>query len=186
MAANDYFDKLNNPVARRQTFIGIRKAPRSAVQSFTTSCSFLVTTKIRNRIVLRPERIPFPPWRNARVIFQPIALRFTTPGARSGRRHGAGICQQCLRRSGQRHQYHCRRNQVQDSEFNASNRSIPTPNSIGEFRVDSGGSLPTMPPYPGGINLGADIGRWTVNLPCRCGFAEIMMAAARGVVRRAA
>lgn len=42
-------------------------------------------------------------------------------------------------------------NQVQDSEFNASNRSIPTPDSIGEFRVDSGVLPASYGRYSGGI-----------------------------------
>jgi hypothetical protein len=42
-------------------------------------------------------------------------------------------------------------NQVQDSEFNASNRSIPTPDSIGEFRVDSGVLTANYGRYSGGI-----------------------------------
>lgn len=42
-------------------------------------------------------------------------------------------------------------NQLQDSEFNASNRSIPTPDSIGEFRVDSGVLTANYGRYSGGI-----------------------------------
>ncbi|MDT7815727.1 MAG: hypothetical protein QOJ42_5643, partial [Acidobacteriaceae bacterium] len=42
-------------------------------------------------------------------------------------------------------------NQVQDSEFNASNRAIPTPDSIGEFRVDSGVLTADYGRYSGGI-----------------------------------
>ncbi len=42
-------------------------------------------------------------------------------------------------------------NQVQDSEFNASNRSIPTPDSIGEFRVDSGMLTANYGRYSGGV-----------------------------------
>ncbi|HEY1580682.1 MAG TPA: carboxypeptidase-like regulatory domain-containing protein [Terracidiphilus sp.] len=42
-------------------------------------------------------------------------------------------------------------NQVQDSEFNASNRSIPTPDSIGEFRVDSGVLTANYGRYSGGV-----------------------------------
>ena len=42
-------------------------------------------------------------------------------------------------------------NQVQDAEFNASNRSIPTPDSIGEFRVDSGVLTANYGRYSGGI-----------------------------------
>jgi hypothetical protein len=42
-------------------------------------------------------------------------------------------------------------NQVQDAEFNASNRSIPTPDSIGEFRVESGVLTADYGRYSGGI-----------------------------------
>ncbi len=42
-------------------------------------------------------------------------------------------------------------NQVQDSEFNSSNRSIPTPDSIGEFRVETGTLTADKGRYSGGI-----------------------------------
>ena len=42
-------------------------------------------------------------------------------------------------------------NQVQESEFNANNRAIPTPDSIGEFRVDSGALTAEYGRYSGGI-----------------------------------
>lgn len=42
-------------------------------------------------------------------------------------------------------------NQVQDAEFNASNRSIPTPDSIGEFRVESGVLTADNGRYSGGV-----------------------------------
>ena len=42
-------------------------------------------------------------------------------------------------------------NQVQDSEFNAVNRAIPTPDSIGEFRVESGVLTADHGRYSGGI-----------------------------------
>src|SRR5580658_8046248 len=42
-------------------------------------------------------------------------------------------------------------NQVQDSEFNATNRAIPTPDSIGEFRVESGVLTADHGRYSGGV-----------------------------------
>jgi hypothetical protein len=42
-------------------------------------------------------------------------------------------------------------NQVQDSEFNATNRAIPTPDSIGEFRVESGVLTADRGRYSGGV-----------------------------------
>ncbi len=42
-------------------------------------------------------------------------------------------------------------NQVQEAEFNASNRAIPTPDSIGEFRVDTGALTANYGRYSGGI-----------------------------------
>lgn len=42
-------------------------------------------------------------------------------------------------------------NQIQDSEFNAVNRAIPTPDSIGEFRVESGVLTADHGRYSGGI-----------------------------------
>src|ERR1051325_4389680 len=42
-------------------------------------------------------------------------------------------------------------NQVQDSEFNAVNRAIPTPDSIGEFRVESGVLTADHGRYSGGV-----------------------------------
>ncbi len=42
-------------------------------------------------------------------------------------------------------------NQVQDSEFNSANRSIPTPDSIGEFRVETGTLTADRGRYSGGI-----------------------------------
>jgi hypothetical protein len=42
-------------------------------------------------------------------------------------------------------------NQLQDSEFNAVNRAIPTPDSIGEFRVESGVLPADRGRYSGGI-----------------------------------
>jgi hypothetical protein len=42
-------------------------------------------------------------------------------------------------------------NQVQESEFNSNNRAIPTPDSIGEFRVDSGALTADYGRYSGGI-----------------------------------
>lgn len=42
-------------------------------------------------------------------------------------------------------------NQVQEAEFNAVNRAIPTPDSIGEFRVDSGALTANYGRYSGGI-----------------------------------
>jgi hypothetical protein len=42
-------------------------------------------------------------------------------------------------------------NPVQESEFNATNRSIPTPDSIGEFRVESGVLTADKGRYAGGI-----------------------------------
>ena len=42
-------------------------------------------------------------------------------------------------------------NQVQESEFNATNRSIPTPDSIGEFQVESGVLTADKGRYAGGI-----------------------------------
>lgn len=42
-------------------------------------------------------------------------------------------------------------NQLQDSEFNAVNRAIPTPDSIGEFRVESGVLTADRGRYSGGI-----------------------------------
>ena len=42
-------------------------------------------------------------------------------------------------------------NPVQEAEFNATNRSIPTPDSIGEFRVDSGVLTADKGRYAGGI-----------------------------------
>ena len=43
-------------------------------------------------------------------------------------------------------------NQVQDSEFNAVNRAIPTPDSIGEYRVDSGVLTADRGRYTGGVS----------------------------------
>ena len=42
-------------------------------------------------------------------------------------------------------------NPVQEAEFNATNRSIPTPDSIGEFRVESGVLTADKGRYGGGI-----------------------------------
>jgi len=42
-------------------------------------------------------------------------------------------------------------NPVQDSEWNASNRSIPTPDSVGEFRVETGALTADKGRYSGGI-----------------------------------
>lgn len=42
-------------------------------------------------------------------------------------------------------------NQVQESEFNSNNRAIPTPDSIGEFRVDTGALTADYGRYSGGI-----------------------------------
>jgi len=42
-------------------------------------------------------------------------------------------------------------NQLQDSEFNAVNRAIPTPDSIGEFRVESGVLTADRGRYSGGV-----------------------------------
>ncbi|HLV85880.1 MAG TPA: carboxypeptidase-like regulatory domain-containing protein [Candidatus Sulfotelmatobacter sp.] len=42
-------------------------------------------------------------------------------------------------------------NQIQDSEFNAVNRAIPTPDSIGEFRVESGVLTADHGRYSGGV-----------------------------------
>ncbi|MBS1842365.1 MAG: carboxypeptidase regulatory-like domain-containing protein [Acidobacteria bacterium] len=42
-------------------------------------------------------------------------------------------------------------NQLQDAEFNAVNRSIPTPDTIGEFRVESGVLTAEHGRYSGGI-----------------------------------
>jgi len=42
-------------------------------------------------------------------------------------------------------------NQVQDSEFNATNRAIPTPDSVGEFRVESGVLTADHGRYSGGV-----------------------------------
>jgi hypothetical protein len=42
-------------------------------------------------------------------------------------------------------------NQVQDQEFNATNRSIPTPDDVGEFRVESGVLTADHGRYSGGI-----------------------------------
>jgi len=42
-------------------------------------------------------------------------------------------------------------NQLQDSEFNAVNRAIPTPDSIGEFRVETGVLTADHGRYSGGI-----------------------------------
>ena len=42
-------------------------------------------------------------------------------------------------------------NQIQDSEFNATNRAVPTPDSIGEFRVESGVLSADRGRYSGGI-----------------------------------
>lgn len=42
-------------------------------------------------------------------------------------------------------------NQVQEAEFNATNRSIPTPDSISEFRVESGVLTADKGRYAGGI-----------------------------------
>jgi hypothetical protein len=42
-------------------------------------------------------------------------------------------------------------NQVQDQEFNATNRSVPTPDSVGEFRVESGILTADRGRYSGGI-----------------------------------
>jgi hypothetical protein len=42
-------------------------------------------------------------------------------------------------------------NSVQEAEFNATNRSIPTPDSIGEFRVESGVLTADKGRYAGGI-----------------------------------
>ncbi len=44
-------------------------------------------------------------------------------------------------------------NPVQEAEFNATNRSIPTPDSIGEFRVESGVLTADKGRYAGGIIL---------------------------------
>lgn len=42
-------------------------------------------------------------------------------------------------------------NQLQDQEFNAVNRSIPTPDAVGEFRVESGVLTADKSRYSGGI-----------------------------------
>lgn len=42
-------------------------------------------------------------------------------------------------------------NHVQDQEFNATNRSIPTPDSVGEFRVESGILTADHGRYSGGV-----------------------------------
>lgn len=42
-------------------------------------------------------------------------------------------------------------NQVQDQEFNATNRSVPTPDAVGEFRVESGILTADRGRYSGGI-----------------------------------
>ena len=42
-------------------------------------------------------------------------------------------------------------NQLQDAEFNAVNRAIPTPDSIGEFRVESGVLTADRGRYSGGV-----------------------------------
>ena len=42
-------------------------------------------------------------------------------------------------------------NQVQEQEFNATNRSIPTPDAIGEFRVESGVLTADHGRYSGGV-----------------------------------
>lgn len=42
-------------------------------------------------------------------------------------------------------------NQVQDQEFNATNRSVPTPDDVGEFRVESGVLTADHGRYSGGI-----------------------------------
>ncbi len=42
-------------------------------------------------------------------------------------------------------------NQLQDSEFNAVNRAIPTPDSIGEFRVEAGVLTADRGRYSGGV-----------------------------------
>jgi len=42
-------------------------------------------------------------------------------------------------------------NQVQEAEFNATNRSIPTPDSIGEFQVESGVLTADKGRYAGGL-----------------------------------
>jgi len=42
-------------------------------------------------------------------------------------------------------------NQLQDAEFNAVNRAIPTPDSVGEFRVESGVLTADRGRYSGGI-----------------------------------
>ena len=42
-------------------------------------------------------------------------------------------------------------NQLQDSEFNAVNRAIPTPDSVGEFRVESGVLTADHGRYSGGV-----------------------------------
>jgi hypothetical protein len=42
-------------------------------------------------------------------------------------------------------------NPMQDSEWNASNRSIPPPDSIGEFRVETGALTADTGRYSGGI-----------------------------------
>ena len=42
-------------------------------------------------------------------------------------------------------------NPVQEAEFNATNRAIPTPDSIGEFRVESGVLTADKGRYAGGI-----------------------------------
>jgi hypothetical protein len=42
-------------------------------------------------------------------------------------------------------------NQVQDQEFNATNRSVPTPDEVGEFRVESGILTADHGRYSGGI-----------------------------------
>ena len=40
---------------------------------------------------------------------------------------------------------------MQEAEFNATNRAIPTPDSIGEFRVESGVLTADKGRYAGGI-----------------------------------
>jgi Carboxypeptidase regulatory-like domain len=42
-------------------------------------------------------------------------------------------------------------NQVQDQEFNATNRSVPTPDEVGEFRVESGILTADHGRYSGGV-----------------------------------
>jgi len=42
-------------------------------------------------------------------------------------------------------------NQLQDSEFNATNRSVPTPDAVGEFRVETGILTADHGRYSGGI-----------------------------------